>query len=408
MLKPIELDLSELGDLAEVIPGPEPKLELSLSPIPQFGAERPHIIPVCEPALTGNELRYVTDCIESNWISSAGHYIQAFERAFAAACHVRYGISCCSGTIALHLALAALGLQPGDEVIIPTFTMIATAYAVTYTGARPVLVDSERETWNMDLDQVEARITPHTRAIVPVHTYGHPVDMDRLNALAERQGLWVIEDAAEAHGALYKGRPTGSLGDAAAFSFYANKIITTGEGGMLVTDDEQFARLAWTLRDHAFSSERHFWHKFIGYSYRMTNLQAAVGLAQVEQMADFVAARRANAAYYTELLKDIPGLVTPPQAAWASSVYWMYGILLQDEFGLTRDELRQRLARRGIETRTFFIPMHLQPIYYEAFQGERYPVAEDFCRRGLYLPSASRLTRQEIEQVVETLRDVRQ
>ncbi|MDH7485483.1 MAG: DegT/DnrJ/EryC1/StrS family aminotransferase [Anaerolineae bacterium] len=407
MLKPVELDLSELGELAQVIPGPEPKLELSLSPIPQFGAERPRIIPVCEPSLTGNELKYVTDCIESNWISSAGHYIQAFERAFAAACQVRYGISCCSGTIALHLALAVLGLQPGDEVIIPTFTMIATAYAVTYTGARPVLVDSERETWNMDLDQVEARITPRTRAIIPVHTYGHPVDMDRLNALAERHGLWVIEDAAEAHGALYKGRPTGSLGDAAAFSFYANKIITTGEGGMLVTDNEELARLAWTLRDHAFSSERHFWHKFIGYSYRMTNLQAAVGLAQVEQMANFVAARRANAAYYTELLKDIPGLVTPPQAEWATSVYWMYGILVQDEFGLTRDELRRRLAQRGIETRTFFIPMHLQPIYYEMFKGERYPVAEDFCRRGLYLPSASSLTRQEIERVVDTLRDVR-
>ena len=407
MLKPVELDLNELGELAAIIPGPEPKLELSMSSIPQFGAQRPRIIPVCEPSLTGNELKYVTDCIESNWISSAGHYIQEFERAFAAACGVRYGISCCSGTIALHLALAALDLQPGDEVIIPTFTMIATAYAVTYTGARPVLVDSERETWNMALDQAEAKVTPRTRAIIPVHTYGHPVDMDRLNALAERHGLWVIEDAAEAHGALYKGRPTGSLGDAAAFSFYANKIITTGEGGMLVTDNEQFARLAWTLRDHAFSSERHFWHKFIGYSYRMTNLQAAVGLAQVEQMADFVAARRANAAYYTELLKDIPGLVTPPQAAWASSVYWMYGILLQDEFGLTRDELRQGLARRGIETRTFFIPMHLQPVYYETFKGERYPVAEDFCRRGLYLPSASSLTRQEIEQVVETLRDLR-
>jgi perosamine synthetase len=309
--------------------------------------------------------------------------------------------------VALHLALATLGIGPGDEVIIPTFTMIATAYAVSYTGARPVLVDSERRTWNMDLDQLEAKITERTRAIVVVHTYGHPVDMDAVRELARRHDLWVVEDAAEAHGATYKGRPAGSLGDAAAFSFYANKIITTGEGGMVTTNDRRLAETVRTLRDHAFSKERHFWHKYIGYSYRMTNLQAAIGLAQTEQMATFVARRRGNAALYTSLLQEVEGLTLPVEEPWARSVYWMVGLLVEDAFGLTRDELRRCLADQGIETRTFFIPMHLQPIYRADYRGERYPVADDMCRRGLYLPSASSLSRSEIEFVVEAVKSCR-
>jgi perosamine synthetase len=407
MLQPVELPLSELGELAEIIPGPEPELQVTMHPIPRFkSAPRPRIIPVCEPTLTGNELKYVTQCIETNWISSAGRFVDEFEAAFAAACGTRYGIACANGTIALHLALATLGLQPGDEVIIPAFTMIATANAVTYLGARPVLVDSELETWNMDIDQVEARITPRTRAIIPVHTYGHPVDMDALNQIADRHGLWVIEDAAEAHGARCRGRPVGSLGTAAAFSFYGNKIITTGEGGMITTDHEQLARLAWNLRDHAFSTERHFWHKLLGFNYRMTNLQAAVGLAQTEQLDQFVASRRAHAALYTEKLRRLPGLTTPPEADWATNVYWMYGILVDErEFGLTRDELRRALARRGIETRTFFIPMHCQPIYFQQYKGERYPRAELLCRRGMYLPSASSLAPSDIEYIVGAIEE---
>ncbi len=407
MLQPVELPLSELGELAEIIPGPEPELQVTMHPIPRFkSAPRPRIIPVCEPTLTGNELKYVTQCIETNWISSAGRFVDEFEAAFAAACGTRYGIACANGTIALHLALATLGLQPGDEVIIPTFTMIATANAVTYLGARPVLVDSELETWNLDIDQVEAKITPRTRAIVPVHTYGHPVDMDALNQIADRHGLWVIEDAAEAHGARCRGRPVGSLGAAAAFSFYGNKIITTGEGGMITTDHEQLARLAWNLRDHAFSTERHFWHKLLGFNYRMTNLQAAVGLAQTEQLDQFVASRRAHAALYTEKLRHLPGLTTPPEAEWATNVYWMYGILVDErEFGLTRDELRRALARRGIETRTFFIPMHCQPIYFQQYKGERYPRAELLCRRGMYLPSASSLAPSDIEYIVGAIEE---
>ncbi|OUC05224.1 aminotransferase DegT, partial [Litorilinea aerophila] len=269
-----------------------------------------------------------------------------------------------------------------------------------------VLVDSEPEYWQMDINQVADKITPRTRAILPVHIYGHPVDMDPLMALAERHGIAVIEDAAEAHGARYKGRPCGSLGHAAGFSFYGNKIITTGEGGMITTNDRELARLAWNLRDHAFSTERHFWHKFVGFNYRMTNLQATVGLAQVEQLATFVEARRRNAREYTARLQGIPGITTPPEAPWATNVYWMYGILVDREaYGMGRDELRKVLADHGIETRTFFIPMHCQPIYWQRFKGQRYPVAERLCRDGFYLPSASSLSLQEIEYITDVIRE---
>jgi perosamine synthetase len=219
--------------------------------------------------------------------------------------------------------------------------------------------------------------------------------------LADKHGIFVLEDAAEAHGAEYKGRRIGSLGHAGSFSFYANKIITTGEGGMITTNDAKFAALIENLRDHAFSSERHFWHKYVGFNYRMTNLQAAVGVAQVEQMATFIENRRRNAELYTRLLKEIPGIVTPPEASNVRNVFWMYSILVEDEFGLTRDQLRAELAKHGVETRTFFIPMHLQPVYYEQFKGQRYPVAEMLCQRGMYLPSASSLTELQIRYIVD-------
>jgi len=407
MLQPAELSLEEMGDLAEVIPAADPEVKLTYRPIPQFGqAPRRSIIPVCEPTLGGNEMKYVQQAIETNWISSAGRFIRDFEARFAEICGVKYGIACANGTVAMHLAMATLGLEPGDEVIIPTFTMIATANAVTYCGAKPVLVDMDPGYWQMDLNHVEAKITPRTKAIVPVHIYGHPTDMDPLMALAEKHGLMVIEDAAEAHGAEYKGRRTGGLGHAAGFSFYGNKIITTGEGGMVTTNDRVLAQLAWNLRDHAFSHERHFWHKFVGFNYRMTNLQAAVGLAQVEQLDGFVAARRRNAAEYNCRLHGIPGIRTPAEAPWAKNVYWMYGIMVDEaEYGMSRDALRQVLADRGIETRTFFIPMHCQPVYWQQFKGERYPVAEDLCKRGFYLPSASSLSIDEIEYVTDVIRN---
>jgi perosamine synthetase len=405
MLKPVELQPEDLGDLGKIIPGRDPELQVRIPRIPVSELDlQSRVIPVCEPTLGGNEAEYVLDCVESNWISSAGKYILRFEEAFAEACGAQYGIACANGTMALHLALATLGIGPGDEVILPTFTMIATINAVTYTGATPVLVDSEPVTWNMDLNQITGKITPRTRAVMPVHTYGHPVDMDPLMEMADRHGFHVIEDAAEAHGAEYKERRAGSLGHAGCFSFYANKIITTGEGGMITTDDPDIARLARNLRDHAFSEERHFWHKYLGFNYRMTNLQAAVGLAQTEQMESLVAARRANAARYTGTLKEIPGIVTPPEADWVKNVFWMYSILVEDEFGMTRDQLRAFLAEHGIETRTFFIPMHLQPIYYQAYKGQRYPVSEMLCQRGFYLPSASSLTSREIDYITEMVR----
>ena len=409
MIEETRLPESVMAELRKIIPGPEPPLEVRIPRIPvaEEGLTR-RIIPVSDPKLDGNELRYVTQCVQSNWISSAGRFVRDFEEAFAAAVGCRYGVACSSGTTALHLALAALGLGPGDEVIIPTFTMIATANAVRYTGAMPALVDAERETWNLDPAELAARITPRTRGILVVHTYGHPADLGPILDVAERRGLWVVEDAAEAHGARYRDRPAGSLGRAASFSFYANKIITTGEGGMVTTNDGEVARLARRLRDHAFSDERHFWHKYLGFNYRMTNLQAAIGLAQTERLEELVEIHRVNAARYTARLSHIPGLTLPIERPWARNVYWMYGLLVEDAFGISRDVLRSRLARHGIETRTFFIPIHFQPIYYETFKGQRYPVAEDLCRRGLYLPSGATLTETEIDYVSEMIAKARQ
>ncbi|MBI2304209.1 MAG: DegT/DnrJ/EryC1/StrS family aminotransferase [Chloroflexi bacterium] len=395
-----------MGRRAHIIPGQEPELKVSVRRIPvsELDVER-GIVPVCEPMLMGNEAKYVLDCLQTNWISSAGKYIPLFEEKFSRCCHTSYGVACTSGTTALHLAMAALGVGPEDEVIVPTFTMIATANAVTYTGAKPVLVDSEMETWNMDPALVETRITPRTKAIMPIHTYGHPADMDALQDIAQRHGLYLVEDAAEAHGAEYKGRRAGSLSDVACFSFYANKIITTGEGGMLTTNNPEIAAITRNLRDHAFSTERHFWHKYVGFNYRMTNVQAAIGLAQTEHFDDFVALRRNHALLYNSLLRDVPGLRLPPEKPWAKNVFWMYGILVEDEFGISRDELRRKLAAKGIETRTFFIPIHLQPIYFSQHGEESYPVAEELCRRGMYLPSASSLKEEDIHFVVECVRE---
>jgi perosamine synthetase len=409
MIDETRLPDSVMAELARIIPGPEPQLEVRIPRIPVVEEELTRrIIPVSDPKLDGNELRYLTQCIQSNWISSAGRFVREFEEAFAAAVGCRFGVACANGTTALHLALATLGIGEGDEVVIPTFTMIATPNAVRYTGATPALVDAERETWNLDVGRLEAAISPRTRGIVLVHTYGHPVDMDPLLELCERRGPWVVEDAAEAHGARYKGRPAGSLGRAASFSFYANKIVTTGEGGMVTTNDLEIARLARRLRDHAFSDERHFWHKHLGFNYRMTNLQAAVGLAQTERLEEFVEIHRANALRYARRLARLPGLTLPVERPWARNVYWMFGVVVEDAFGITRDELRRRLARRGIETRTFFIPIHLQPIYYKAFKGQRFPVAEELCQRGLYLPSGATLTEAEVSYVCDAVAEARE
>lgn len=362
-------------------------------------------IPVCEPTLWGNEKKYVRECMETNWISSKGAYIARFESLFAKKVGAKYGVGVLNGTVALHLALAALDIGPGDEVIIPTFTMIATPNAVRYTGATPVLVDSELKTWNIDALKIEAKITRRTKAIMPVHTYGHPCDMDTIMKLAKKYKLYVVEDAAEAHGAIYKGREIGSIGDAACFSFYANKIITTGEGGMVTTNDKKLAEKMQLLKNHAFSDERHFWHKLLGFNYRMTNIQAAIGLAQTENFEKLANKRIENAMLYNSLLKEIDEIILPPSTKGIKNVYWMYGILLKDWSRITRDTIRYELARKGIETRTFFIPIHRQPVYKGWFKG-KYPNSEYLCTNGLYLPSSTSLTEKQIRYIAGTIKEI--
>ena len=366
------------------------------------------MIPVCEPLLSGKELEYASDCLKTNWISSAGKYIPEFERRFAEYCGCKYGISTTSGTTALHLALASLGIGTGDEVIIPAFTMAACAFAVIYTGAKPVLVDAEADTWNINVTQLEQRITKRTKAIMPVHIYGHPCDMGPIMDIAKRHNLFVVEDAAEAHGAEYKGTRVGGIGQAGCFSFYANKIITTGEGGMIVTNDAQLADKAKRLKDQAFSPQRRFLHTNVGFNYRMTNIQAAIGLAQIESIDRFVEMRRKNATLYNAGLKDIPGITLPQEREWAKNVYWMYGILAENKLGVTRDLLMQKLKEKGIDTRTFFIPMHVQPAFLDMglFKGERYPVATELSEKGLYLPSGSGLKSEEINYVCTCIKNI--
>jgi perosamine synthetase len=368
------------------------------------------MIPVCEPFLCGKEKEYVLDCIKTNWISSLGKYIGEFEQRFAQYCGSKYGVSTTSGTTALHLALASLGIGKGDEVIVPAFTMAAPVFAVVYTGAKPVLVDCEPETWNMDVTQIEKKITPNTRAILPVHIYGHPCNMEPILKIAKERNLYIIEDAAEAHGAEYKGRKVGGIGDIGCFSFYANKIITTGEGGMMVTNDEKLAEKARRLKDQAYSKDRRFLHTDIGFNYRMTNIQAAIGLAQLEKIDELVGRRRKNARLYSELLREVEGIRLPTEKEWAKNIYWMYCILVEDEFRMGRDELQRELKKNGVDTRAFFIPMHQQPAFRNLglFEGESYPVSEDISTRGMYLPSGSGLKDEEIEQVCTTLKGIKE
>ena len=375
------------------------------------------MIPVNEPWLGERELEYVSECVRTGWVSSAGRFISEFEEQWAAYCGRRHGIAVSNGTVALQLAVACLGLEPGDEVIMPTFTIISCALAVIYNGGVPVLVDCDPKTWCMDVSQVEEKITPRTRAIMPVHIYGHPVDMDPLLGLAEKHGLVVTEDAAEVHGAEYlSGRHTeaptwrrcGSMGDLSAFSFYANKLITTGEGGMVLTDDLQLAQKARSLRNLCFQPERRFYHQELGHNFRMTNLQAALGLAQLERIEQIIARKRWMGTEYTRRLQDISGLQLPVEEPWARSVYWMYGVVLSEETGMDAAEFAKRLADRDVQTRPFFLGMHEQPVFHRRglFEGESHPVAERIARQGLYLPSGLTLTEGQLEHVVRAVREV--
>jgi len=374
-------------------------------------------IPVNEPLLGERDLEYVTECVRTGWVSSAGRYLNEFEEGWAAYCGRRHGIAVSNGTAALQLAVACLGLKPGEEVIMPTFTIISCALAVIYNGGVPVLVDSDPRTWCMDVDQVEEKITSRTRAIMPVHIYGHPVDMDPLSGLAERCGLAIIEDAAEAHGAEYLckrdtsdsvWRRCGSFGAMSCFSFYANKLITTGEGGMVLTDDPQLAEKARSLRNLCFQPERRFYHEDVGYNFRLTNIQAALGLAQLERIERIVARKRWIGQEYTRRLSDIRDVQLPAEQPWARGVYWMYGLVLSEATGIDASRLAQRLRDHEVETRPFFLGMHEQPVFRRRslFVGERYPVAERLARQGLYLPSGLALTEDQLSQVCDAVQKV--
>lgn len=368
-------------------------------------------ISVCEPVIAGRELEYVTDAIKTGWISSSGGYVEKFERRFAEYLGVRDAVSTTNGTTALHLALVAAGVGPGDEVIIPAFTMFATAAAVCYTGAKPVLVDADPTTWNLDPAEVQRKLSARTKVVLPVHVYGHACDMDGLKQATAAHAPLVIEDAAEAIGSEYKGRRCGGLGDMACFSFFANKLITTGEGGMVVTSNPELAERLRYFKNLCFprTGPRRYLHEDIGFNYRMPNLLAAFGLGQLECVDTYLANRRRNAQAYNALLKGERGITTPPEADYTLNSYWMYGILIEDDFGVSRDEVASALAAAKIETRTFFISMHRQPALakYDCDVSGDYPVTDALARKGLYLPSGSGLTQAQIERVASTLLSLR-
>lgn len=367
------------------------------------------MIPVNEPLLDGNEKAYLADCIDTGWISSEGPFVRRFEEGMADRAGRRHGIAVCNGSMALDAAVVALDLQPGDEVIMPAFTIVSCAAAVVRVGARPVLVDADPATWNMDPGQVASRIGPHTRAILVVHIYGLPVDMEPIEALAERHGLHILEDAAEMHGQTWRGRPCGSFGALSTFSFYPNKHVTTGEGGMIVTDSDEIAARCRELRNLCFRPPRRFVHEELGWNLRMSNLQAALGVAQLERLDEFVERKRAMGARYTAGLADVPGIQLPIAANEdAQNIYWVYGLVLKEEVPFDAEEAMRRLAQHSVGSRPFFWPMHEQPVFRRMglFDGERHPVAERIARRGFYLPSGLALTHAQIDEVVDVVRKI--
>jgi len=373
------------------------------------------MIPVNEPLLGARELELVGEAVRTGWVSSTGRFIGEFEERWASYCGRRHGVAVANGTMALELAIASLDLEPGDEVIVPTFTIVSCASAVVLAGGTPVLVDADPHTWCLDPAQVADRITPRTRALMPVHIYGHPCDMDPLLELADRHGLMVVEDAAEAHGAEYltgrggaspRWRRCGSFGTLSCFSFYANKLVTTGEGGMVLTDDARLADRLRGLRNLCFQTRRRFFHEDLGRNARLTNLQAALGVAQLERLEATIARKRHVGHAYREQLVGLP-LETAPELDWARSVFWMNGVVLDDGVAFDAAGLAVRLAERGVETRPFFLGMHEQPAFHRRglFAGERYPVAERLARRGLYLPSGVALSDAQLEAVCAAVRE---
>ena len=362
------------------------------------------MIPVYEPVLRKNEVKYVMDCFKKNWISAFGEYNKKLEKSFADYCGVKYGITVTSGTAALHIAVAALKIGKGDEVIIPDFTMIAPALATVYQGATPVFVDADPKTWTIDTQKIEEKITKKTKAIIPVHIYGHPCNMDPIIKLAKKYNLFIIEDAAEAHGALYNGKKVGSLGNISAFSFYTNKVITTGEGGIVVTDNKKLAERADWLRNFCFDKDRRYIHEEIGFKYPLTNLQAAIGLAQFEYIEEIIKRKIEIAHRYNKLLGKTPGVVLPYEAKNVRNIYWMYGILIEDEFGVSRDRVKELLYEKGIDSRFFFTGMHKQPPF-KNISG-KFPVTENLEKKGIYLPCSVNLSDEQMEYICRCISNI--
>ncbi len=363
---------------------------------------------MAEPDIGPLEEQYVVDAIRSGWVSSLGRYIGEFEEQFAGYCGSHFGVATSSGTTALHLALACLGAGPGDEVIVPTLTFVATANVVMYTGAKPIFVDADFETWCLDPVAVERAISSRTRAIIVVHLYGHPADMDPILSIASERGIPVIEDAAEAHGALYKHRRVGSIGKIGVFSFYGNKLITSGEGGILVTDDREIDERARFLRDHAMSKDRRYWHPEIGYNYRITNLQGALGLAQLNRIDELLDRKREIMSWYRRFLADCSDLRLNPELPWAKSSYWMICALLQH--GVAQEEFMTKLSSKDVDTRPFFRPIHTLPPYQGLYRevsssGSGCPKAEDLAKRGINLPSSTKLSQADVRQITDIVKD---
>jgi perosamine synthetase len=367
------------------------------------------MIPVNEPLLDGNEKKYLLQCIDTGWISSDGPFVKQFEKECAARFGRKYGVAVCNGTAALDVAVEALEIGPGDEIVMPAFTIISCIGQVIRAGATPVLVDSDPLTWNMDVSQLEAKINTRTKAIMVVHIYGLPVDMEPILNLASKYGLKVMEDAAEVQGQTYRGRPCGSFGDVSTFSFYANKHISTGEGGMILTDDSRIAEECRSLRNLCFQAKKRFVHERLGWNFRITNLQAALGMAQLERLEEHVKRKRRMGKRYTELLAGLSGVDLPlHRTDYAENIYWVYGLVLDESLGLNAEEVMRRLAQKGIGNRPFFCPMHMQPVLRRMglFVGESYPVAEKLYRQGFYIPSGLALTDGQMDQVIAAVREV--
>jgi len=366
------------------------------------------MIPVNEPLIGKKEFEYVNECLKTGWISSAGKFIEEFEDKFAAYINRKYGIAVNNGTNALILALRVLDLPAGSEVVMPTFTIISCALACIYNNLKPVLVDCKLDTWNMNVSQIEEKITEKTKAIMVVHIYGHPVNMDPMMKIAKKYNLYIIEDAAEAIGAEYKSQKCGTFGDVSCFSFYANKTITTGEGGMVLTDDDKLAEKLRRLRNLGFIPQRRFYHEELGYNFRMTNIQAAIGLAQLEKIEEHINIKRKIGKLYIELLKDVSCLRLPVEKEWAKNIYWMYGIVLDEKTRMKAEEFGKKLLENGIQTRPFFLGMHEQPVFHKMglFIDEHYPVAERIAKQGLYLPSGLTLKEEEIKEIAKAMEKI--